>query len=169
MADSVARPDGPPEGVAVGDARVIQGDSLEVLPTLGRIDAVVTDPPYGMGWRTNSKRFSGGNRALRPGEGRDDWAEIAGDDQPFDPSPWLAYPKVVLWGYHHFAQRLPAGTVLVWVKKADHLFGTFLSDAETGWMKGGHGVYCFRKQFPRRRGSSRPAGGAPTRRRSRLS
>jgi tRNA G10 N-methylase Trm11 len=27
----------------------ILGDSLEVLPTLGRFDAVVTDPPYGIG------------------------------------------------------------------------------------------------------------------------
>lgn len=28
---------------------LIQGDCLEVLPTLGRFDAVVTDPPYGIG------------------------------------------------------------------------------------------------------------------------
>lgn len=61
---------------------------------------------------------------------------------------WLAYPKVVLWGANHFAGRLPVGTSLVWIKKADHLFGTFLSDCEIGWMKGGHGVYAHREQFP---------------------
>jgi site-specific DNA-methyltransferase (adenine-specific) len=60
----------------------------------------------------------------------------------------LAFPKVILWGANHYAARLPVGTTLVWLKKADHLFGAFLSDAEIGWMKGGHGVYCFRKQFP---------------------
>jgi DNA modification methylase len=28
---------------------VLFGDCLEILPTLGRVDAVVTDPPYGIG------------------------------------------------------------------------------------------------------------------------
>ena len=31
----------------IGDARLILGDCFEVLPTLGKVDAVVTDPPYG--------------------------------------------------------------------------------------------------------------------------
>lgn len=30
----------------IGDATLILGDCLEVLPTLGKVDAVVTDPPY---------------------------------------------------------------------------------------------------------------------------
>jgi hypothetical protein len=114
----------------------------------GVFDAVVADPPYGMSCNTNSRRFTGGNRALRKGEGRDDWPVVAGDNKPFDPSLWLIFPKVCLWGANHFAARLPVGTTLVWIKKADHLFGSFLSDAEVGWIKGGHGVYCFRKQFP---------------------
>lgn len=32
----------------IGDSRLILGDCLEILPTLGRVDAVVTDPPYGI-------------------------------------------------------------------------------------------------------------------------
>ena len=31
----------------IGDATLYLGDCLEVLPTLGKVDAVVTDPPYG--------------------------------------------------------------------------------------------------------------------------
>lgn len=31
--------------------QVIHGDCLEVLPTLGKVDAVVTDPPYGIGFK----------------------------------------------------------------------------------------------------------------------
>lgn len=34
----------------IGDARLILGDCLEILPTLGKVDAVVTDPPYGVGF-----------------------------------------------------------------------------------------------------------------------
>jgi site-specific DNA-methyltransferase (adenine-specific) len=113
---------------------------------------VVSDPPYGMGWDIDSSRFSGGDlgRAGLRGEGKGvgDWEEIANDDEPFDPSPWLKFAKVVLFGSNHYAERLPVGTTLVWLKKANHLFGTFLSDAELAWMKGGHGVYCFYKQFP---------------------
>ncbi len=47
-----------------GDVSLYRGDCLEVLPTLatGSVDAVVTDPPYGIGyqsaWRIDtSERF----------------------------------------------------------------------------------------------------------------
>jgi len=32
----------------IGDATLIQGDCREILPTLGKVDIVVTDPPYGV-------------------------------------------------------------------------------------------------------------------------
>jgi DNA modification methylase len=34
--------------VVIGDCRLLLGDCVEILPTLGRVDAVVTDPPYGV-------------------------------------------------------------------------------------------------------------------------
>lgn len=135
-----------PERVVIGSAELWHGDCREILGALDKGISIVSDPPYGMALNTNSTRFSGGfhNR----GKGRSDWGAIEGDAVDFDPSPLLAYEKVVLWGYNHYAQRLPKGTTLVWLKKADHLFGTFLSDCELAWMKGGCGVYAFRKQFP---------------------
>jgi DNA modification methylase len=33
----------------IGRATLYLGDSREVLPTLDKVDAVVTDPPYGIG------------------------------------------------------------------------------------------------------------------------
>jgi DNA modification methylase len=33
----------------IGDCTLYLGDCLEVMPTLGKVDAVVTDPPYGTG------------------------------------------------------------------------------------------------------------------------
>lgn len=130
----------------IGSATLYLGDCLEILPTLAACDAVVTDPPYGMKWNTDSSRFSGGHRAnvQRRQQGRSDWGTVANDDQEFDPAPWLDYPQVILWGSNHFGARLPVGTTLVWLKKMDTAFGTFLSDAEVAWMKGGHGVYCRR-------------------------
>ena len=129
---------------------IYHGDCREIAPTL-QFEAVVSDPPWGMNADTDSRRFSGGyygsSGRERRGNGKA-WGPIVGDDATFDPSPWLACEHVVLWGYHHFAARLPVGTVLVWVKRADEILGTFLSDAELAWRKGGHGVYVHRKQFP---------------------
>lgn len=132
----------------IGDATLYLGDCREIdLPREGA--AIVSDPPYGMAYDLDSTRFSGGQAEnnRRPGDGQSNWPTVAGDDEPFDPSPWLVWPECILFGANHFAQRLPVGTTLVWLKKAPHLFGTFLSDAEIAWMKGGHGVYCFYKPF----------------------
>lgn len=35
--------------ITIGDATLYLGDCREILPTLGKVDAVVTDPPYGNG------------------------------------------------------------------------------------------------------------------------
>tara|TARA_R100000655_G_scaffold62893_2_gene101355 strand:- start:311 stop:1057 length:747 start_codon:yes stop_codon:yes gene_type:complete len=32
--------------IQIGDCTLYQGDCLEIMPTLGKVDAVVTDPPY---------------------------------------------------------------------------------------------------------------------------
>ncbi|WP_287339890.1 site-specific DNA-methyltransferase [Mesorhizobium sp.] len=130
--------------IQIGDCRLILGDCLEVLPLLGEGMAVVSDPPYGMDWDTDSTRFSGGHNPARRSAGRNDHKAIAGDAAPFDPSPWLAFPECILFGSNHFAARLPVGTTLVWIKRLDAAFGSFLSDGEVAWQKGGYGVYCKR-------------------------
>lgn len=37
----------------IGDCTLYLGDCREVLPALGKVDAVVTDPPYGMAFQSN--------------------------------------------------------------------------------------------------------------------
>lgn len=39
----------------IGSARLILGDCLEVLPALGRVDVIITDPPYGMKFQSNHR------------------------------------------------------------------------------------------------------------------
>lgn len=115
--------------------QLFNADWRDVLPSLPGDFAVVTDPPYGMDWNTDSTRFSGGKRRLA--DGRADWGQIIGDASPFDPAPFLTYSSCVLWGVNHFAQRVPVGTWLIWLKKPAARYGAFLSDAEVAWMKGG--------------------------------
>lgn len=118
--------------------QLYQDDCRNVLPHLAGIDAVVTDPPYGIQHKTNYKRFSGGMH-----DKRNDHQPILGDEQPFDPSPWLDFPKVVLWGANCFSDRLPMGSWLVWCKKPASKLGKFMGDCELAWQKSGHGTYLF--------------------------
>lgn len=100
---------------ACGRYTLYHGDCLEVLPTLaaGSVDAVVTDPPYGMGLAS----ISGVGRS-KAAHALDDY-EVIGDDSPFDPTPVLrAGVPTILWGGNHFASRLPdARRWLVWDKR----------------------------------------------------
>lgn len=37
------------EKVVIGNAELYLGDCMDILPTLGKVDALITDPPYGIG------------------------------------------------------------------------------------------------------------------------
>lgn len=70
--------------LANGRATLYLGDCLELLKAgLLKCDAIVSDPPYGInfsGYRGGSGDFIKGSKNSRV---------IHGDDQPFDPSPWI--------------------------------------------------------------------------------
>lgn len=131
------------KSIVIGNCTLWHADCLEVLPLLSGIDAVISDPPYGMNNDCDYTRFSMGPNGHGKTSNRK-YSQIIDDDKPFDPSPWLNFERVVLWGVNHFGQRVPVGTQLIWIKRFDQAFGSFLSDAEIAWMKGGHGVYCKR-------------------------
>jgi site-specific DNA-methyltransferase (adenine-specific)/modification methylase len=87
----------------IGDCELLLGDCLEILPTLGPVDAVVTDPPYGINWK--------------PRVNHQDQRWI--DNVQFDPAPFLAVGRYHLfWGAQYFADRLPPSEGWVsWVKR----------------------------------------------------
>ena len=123
------------EVVTIGGATLYLGDCLEILPTLGKVDAVVTDPPYGIGWSTPAS-------SKRPKSG----ASIHGDNHQFDPSPWLRWP-CVLWGGNHFAGRLPdSAGWLVWDKR-HNMPSNDQSDCELAFRNFGGSVRVFRKTW----------------------
>ena len=121
------------------DARTIyHGDCREILPLLPKVDLVLTDPPYGIGY---SHGKGGGKLAAST---KFDHHPIAGDDKPFDPSPWLDYPSVILWGANHYASRLPDSPFwLIWDKR-DGVCSNDQADCEMAWVKGRGNARVFR-------------------------
>ena len=88
----------------IGDATLYLGDCREILPTLGKVDAVVTDPPYGIGQdggrghrlssRARVQEKLGWDRA-RPSQEIFELILSAADEQ-------------IIWGGNYFADMLPA-------------------------------------------------------------
>ena len=101
----------------IGRCELMQGDSIEIMPHLDRVDAVVTDPPYGIGI-TKSNRL-----AISRGMGGKTWDDVAPDlsSLPNVPS--------IIWGGNYFdlpAHRAP----LVWDKNNA---GRDFADFEMAW------------------------------------
>lgn len=124
------------EVATIRDCTLYRGDCLEILPTLGKVDAVVTDPPYGISHDCDYTRFTNGQSPQKT------YAAIAHDDKEFDPSPWLKFPQAIMWGANCYSNKLPKGGWLVWDKR--HKNGTaFVSEAEVAWKSWGHGTRIY--------------------------
>lgn len=104
------------------------GDCREVLPCLPVDAAVISDPPYGISYKKGNG--GKGKHTVR------NTMAIAGDDEPFDPVPWLAFDHVILWGANHYASRLPHGRWMAWDKLAGMSEFDSFSDVEFAWRNG---------------------------------
>ena len=132
------------EEILADGVRLICGDCREVLPTLGNVDAVVTDPPYGNKHSGDSSRFSGG--ATRRGKGSTH-GRIEGDGKPFDPRPYMLGKYQIFFGANYFPQHLQPGSFLVWAKRRPDAYGSFLGDGEVAWCSRGTGIYMIQHIF----------------------
>ena len=115
----------------IGDCTLYLGDCLGVLSMLGRVDAVVTDPPYGIGYVHGSGGDGiGGGKYVSKFNG----VAIHGDDAAFDPRPLLTMAEtVVMFGANHFADKLPpASKWLIWDKRKGFTRNDF-ADCEMAW------------------------------------
>jgi DNA modification methylase len=112
----------------IGSCDLILGDCLDVLPTLGPVDAIVTDPPYGIG-------MDGGKIGKAVYEQKD-WDATAGDIRQILA---LNIPSIV-WGGNYF-EVPPSDRWLVWDKKNDP---TTFADCELAWTNIPGAVRVFR-------------------------
>ncbi len=103
------------------------GDCLEILPTLdaGSVDAVVTDPPYGI----DVTKMTLGNGQRRIYRGESSWDKPL-SRETLDQMRDIA-PVCVLWGGNYYADQLPASRCwLVWDKGTGR---NSFADCELAW------------------------------------
>jgi DNA modification methylase len=114
--------EGVSECVQIGDATLYHGDCLEILPTLPRVDAVVTDPPYGI----SHKPLSGLDRTGKRRGSSNTWHAESAWDKAIDPA-WAkacceAAPIVAWFGHWRMrgevegAMQFPIRGEIVWAK-----------------------------------------------------
>ena len=122
----------------IGDCTLILGDCLAVLPTLGKVDAVVTDPPYGLG-----DKWQGGG-----GSKRSTWnfnpAEAASWDGDISASliPSIAVAgEAIVWGGNYYALP-PSRGWLVWDKGQPDTWTT--GQCELAWTNIDRPIRAFR-------------------------
>ena len=112
----------------IGRAVLVQGDCRDVLPTLGKVDAVVTDPPYGIAKVWQGGLGHGWGKAREQSELRNEWDEAI----PSADTMALilaAAPEIIIWGGNYF-NLPPSRCWLVWNKPER---GFSLAEAELAW------------------------------------
>ena len=86
----------------IGDCTLYLGDCLQIMPTLGKVDAIICDPPYGIGWK--------------PRVNHQDQTWV--DEQNFDIRDFLVGKYNLVWGGQYFADKLPVHEGwLTWIKR----------------------------------------------------
>ena len=115
------------------------GDCREILPTLPKVDLVLTDPPYGIDYTPINKKWDGS---------KNDWEKIKGDDVENDFSIlFKCSENQVIFGAENFYKQLPfRGRWICWHKRSPIWPENSVqqtSDFELAWMSKTTGTYKF--------------------------
>ena len=111
----------------IGEAQLYLGDCRDVLPTLPKVDAVLTDPPYGIG--ENSKKVASRGKLAPPIDYGDfDWDKAPAPQEIIDLCRDVSKFQIIFGG-NYFALP-PTSCWLVWDKQN----GTNdFADCELAW------------------------------------
>lgn len=125
-----------------------QGDCREILPTLGKVDAVVTDPPYGIDYGKLMEGKGDGNGGLDTNRWKD-YGPFVWDKSRPDPEIFKAMlvccGDAIIWGGNYFADLLPPTMRwLVW----DKCQAFSLADFELAWTSQNAAGRTFRYSRP---------------------
>ena len=116
----------------IGNATLYCGDCMDVLPTLGKVDAVVTDPPYGIGISKNP---------VRQKHEKMEWDSTCASEELVDDILGMGLPTII-WGGNYF-KLPPSRRFLVWDKLQPENFS--LAMCEMAWCSFDGNAKIFKK------------------------
>lgn len=108
----------------IGNATLYLGDCIEVLPTLDKVDAVITDPPYGIGASAGIGKY-GRLKTIDLG-----WDKSVPSSDVIDAMLSIADYAVIFGG--NYMQLPPSRNFLVWDKGAGFK-GRDFAECEFAW------------------------------------
>lgn len=119
--------------VIIGNAELYLGDCRDILPLIGKVDAVVTDPPYGIDGTWDGGKTHG-------------WSKFRGEAKAWDNRPeWFSEfienfdGAAIVWGGQYF-RLSPSGAWLIW----DKVVRQFSSGhCELAWTNQMHPIRAF--------------------------
>lgn len=99
--------------VEIGDATLYLGDCMDILPTLGNVDAVITDPPFGVG---NFVQTTGSIRGRGDSFGKlVEWNELTPQPEFFALLKTISRHRII-WGANFFNCFEDRGGCIIWDK-----------------------------------------------------
>ena len=105
------------------------GDCRDILPHLPKVDAVITDPPYGIFKPQDRGLMFGKQTIYDKDKSASEW-DVRPDDELLRTLTALA-PKWVIWGGNYFADVLGAcKSPLIWNKETGN---NVYADGECAW------------------------------------
>ena len=127
--------------VEIGNATLYLGDCMDILPALDKVDAVITDPPYGI--KRDGKPKSTSSHGGHKGYEFLGWDQGRPSKDFFD----LIIEKSALqivWGGNYFADLLPATSKWLFWDKGQRIDQ---ADGELAWtsMDGAMRVYLLNR------------------------
>ena len=126
--------------MTIGNATLYCGDCMDILPTLPKVDAVITDPPYGIAktWKGGFSGKHGWGKAGADAGLRNEWDS----DVPSDNLMAMILAKgdeQIIWGGNYF-NLPPSRCWLIWNKPER---GFTLAEAELAWTNRDNVVRVF--------------------------
>ena len=120
--------------VEIGDCVLYEGDCLEVMPAIGKVDAVVTDPPYGIGEgvaKTKSRQRTSNSNAAAD---QNIYAGGEWDNSPASATHIETIRRMsasqIIFGGNYFEGLGPTSCWLIWDKQNG---STDFADCEMAW------------------------------------
>ena len=99
--------------VKINGATLYLGDCMEILPTLDKVDAVITDPPFGVG---NFVQTTGNVRGRGDLKGKMvEWNELPPSQEFFEMIKRISLHRII-WGANFFNCFEEKGGAIIWDK-----------------------------------------------------